>query len=86
MNAPKTFLQLVWTFVRQYEKKMGKRIDHISRQCMDDLQCYAWPGNIRELRNVIERALIVSNGRTLKVQPTPQGSCRHSRGSNFGRG
>ena len=66
-ERPEDIPQLIWTFVRQYEKKMGKRIDHISRQGMDDLQRYAWPGNIRELRNVIERALIVSNGRTLKV-------------------
>ncbi len=58
---------LVLAFVREYENKMGKRIDHISRQCMENLQRYAWPGNIRELRNVIERALIVTSGRTLEV-------------------
>ena len=49
---------LVWAFVRQYEKKMGKRVDHIPRKSMDKLQQYTWPGNVRELRNVIERALI----------------------------
>ena len=59
--------QLVWTFVRQYEKKMGKRIDHISQKSMLDLQLYEWPGNVRELRNVIERSLIASSGRTLEV-------------------
>lgn len=60
---------LVWAFIREYEKKMGKRIDNITRKCMADLQCYHWPGNIRELRNVIERALIVCKGRTLQVAP-----------------
>jgi formate hydrogenlyase transcriptional activator len=60
---------LVWKFIRQFEKKMGRRVDHISSTCMDDLKRYAWPGNIRELRNVIERALIGSSGRTLKVRP-----------------
>jgi transcriptional regulator with GAF, ATPase, and Fis domain len=60
---------LVWTFVRQYEQKMGKRIDHIPRPCMDSLQRYPWPGNIRELRNVVERALIVCAGRTLAIGP-----------------
>ena len=60
--------QLVWTFVREYEGKMGKRVDHIPHQSMLDLQRYSWPGNIRELRNVIERALIMSNGRTLEVR------------------
>jgi transcriptional regulator with GAF, ATPase, and Fis domain len=59
--------ELVWTFVREYEKKIGKRIDNISRKCMDGLQRYAWPGNIRELKNVIERAMIVNSGRTLEI-------------------
>jgi len=58
---------LVWAFVRQYEKKMGKRIEHIPRRSMEDLQRYPWPGNARELRNVIEHAMIVSNGKTLDV-------------------
>ena len=64
---------LVWAFVRQYEKKMGKRVDHIPRKSMDKLQQYAWPGNVRELRNVIERALIECTGRTLDVH-LPQAS------------
>ena len=59
--------QLVWTFVRQCEEKMGKRIDHISHKSMLDLQLYTWPGNIRELRNVIERSLIMNSGRTLEA-------------------
>ncbi|MBI5895789.1 MAG: sigma 54-interacting transcriptional regulator [Desulfobacterales bacterium] len=59
---------LVWAFVRQYEKKMGKRVDHIPRKSMDNLQHYAWPGNVRELRNVIERALIGCVDRTLDVR------------------
>jgi len=59
--------QLVWTFVRQCEKKMGKRVDQIPHKSMLDLQRYTWPGNIRELRNVIERSLIMSSGRTLEV-------------------
>ncbi|MBC2709811.1 MAG: sigma 54-interacting transcriptional regulator [Desulfosarcina sp.] len=72
-ERPEDIPPLVLAFVRQYENKMGKRIDHISRQCMDDLQCYAWPGNIRELRNLIERALIVTSGRTLEVS-LPRGA------------
>lgn len=59
--------QLVWTFVRQYGKKMGKRVDHIPRKCMSNLQRYPWPGNIRELRNVVERSLIVSSGSALEM-------------------
>ena len=68
---------LVWTFIRQYGKKMGKRVDHIPRKCMTDLQRYTWPGNIRELRNVVERALIVSSDSTLEV-PEPSGTSAES--------
>ena len=72
-ERPEDIPPLVWTFIRQYESKMGRRIDHMPHQCMDELQRYAWPGNVRELRNVIERALIVCNSRTLKVHP-PNGT------------
>jgi PAS domain S-box-containing protein len=71
-ERPEDIPPLVWTFVRQYEKKMGKRIDHISRKSMENLQHYPWPGNARELRNVVEHAMIVSNGRTLTLT-RPQG-------------
>jgi len=64
---------LIWTFVRQYEGKMGKRISKIPSKSMDKLQHYAWPGNVRELRNMIERAMIVSTGKTLNVNP-PRGT------------
>jgi transcriptional regulator with GAF, ATPase, and Fis domain len=59
--------ELVWTFVREYGEKMGKKINKISKSTMEDLQRYSWPGNIRELRNVIERAMIISPGNTLSV-------------------
>ena len=66
-ERPEDIPLLVWTFVRQYEKKMGKRIDHIPRKSMETLQRFPWPGNARELRNVIEHAMIVSSGKTLDV-------------------
>jgi len=66
-ERPEDVPLLVWAFVRQYEKKMGKRIDHIPRKSMEDLQHYLWPGNARELRNVVEHAMIVSSGKTLEV-------------------
>jgi formate hydrogenlyase transcriptional activator len=58
---------LVWAFVRQLEKKMGKQIENISKRCMEALQHYPWPGNVRELRNVIEHAMIVTHSKTLLV-------------------
>jgi len=60
---------LVWAFVRQFEKKMGKRVDSISRKNMEALQHHSWPGNVRELRNVIEHAMILSSGRNLNFPP-----------------
>lgn len=60
--------QLVWEFVRKFEKSMGKRIDSISRSSMDALKGYAWPGNVRELRNVIEHAMIISRSGRLGVK------------------
>jgi transcriptional regulator with GAF, ATPase, and Fis domain len=62
---------LVWAFVRQFEKKMGKRVDSISRKNMEALQHHSWPGNVRELRNAIEHAMIVSSGRNLAF-PSPK--------------
>jgi len=68
-QRPEDIPLLVWAFVRQFEKKMGKRIDHIPRKTMEDLQHYPWPGNARELRNVVEHAMIVCSGKTLDVHP-----------------
>jgi len=68
-ERPEDIPPLVWHFVRQFEHKMGRRIDHIPRSDMHELMGYAWPGNARELKNLIERAMIVCNSRTLKVHP-----------------
>jgi len=58
---------LVKHFVNQLGKKLGKRIDSIPQETMEALQNYDWPGNIRELRNVIERAAIVTQGNQLTL-------------------
>jgi PAS domain S-box-containing protein len=63
---------LVWRFVDEFAKAFGKRIEAIPRENMAALQRYSWPGNIRELRNVVERAMIVSNGSRLTIAvPSP---------------
>jgi formate hydrogenlyase transcriptional activator len=59
---------LVWRFVEEFSKAFGKQIDAISRENMAELQQYRWPGNIRELRNVVERAMIVASGPRLTLQ------------------
>jgi len=58
---------LVHNFVNKYSRRMGKRIESVSRETMDALCRYAWPGNIRELQNLIERAVLLSSGPALRV-------------------
>jgi PAS domain S-box-containing protein len=58
---------LVRHFVQQFSRQLGKTIDSIPAATMTALCEYPWPGNIRELQNVIERAVIVSTGPVLKV-------------------
>ncbi len=59
---------LSWTFVKEFGNSMGKRIEEIAEESMSALRNYHWPGNIRELRNVIERAMILSQGPKLYVK------------------
>jgi PAS domain S-box-containing protein len=59
---------LAWSFVREFGRTMGRKIDSIPHATMETLKSYPWPGNIRELRNVIERAMIVAQGPTLQVE------------------
>jgi formate hydrogenlyase transcriptional activator len=61
---------LVEYFVERYAKRAGKRISHINKNTLDMLQAYDWPGNIRELQNVIERAVILCEGGALRVDET----------------
>jgi len=60
---------LVWSFVKQFEKSMGKLIESVPRKDMEALMNYNWPGNIRELKNVIERAMILCTGKILNIEP-----------------
>jgi transcriptional regulator with GAF, ATPase, and Fis domain len=54
-------------FLEIFNKKMARKIDHVSIATMEALQKYSWPGNVRELRNVIERAVINSSGLKLRL-------------------
>jgi len=58
-------------FVRQFGKRYGKDIRTISDRALDLLRTHAWVGNVRELRNVIERAVIVASDETLRVEHLP---------------
>lgn len=59
---------LVWHFVNGFNSRMGRRVESISQRTMDALQRYSWPGNIRELRNLIEHAMILTTESTLRIQ------------------
>jgi PAS domain S-box-containing protein len=71
---------LLWRFVEEFSRTFGKRIDSIDKETVTALQRYAWPGNIRELRNVVERAMIVATSRRLSI-PLPQVSAAATRRS-----
>jgi transcriptional regulator with GAF, ATPase, and Fis domain len=58
---------LVEYFIDRYASREGKKIRSVTKRTMDLLQAYDWPGNIRELQNVIERSVIVSETETLLV-------------------
>jgi formate hydrogenlyase transcriptional activator len=58
---------LVEHFISQIGSDMGKKIDKIPQKVMEQFKAYDWPGNIRELRNVIERSLITSPGSTFQL-------------------
>jgi PAS domain S-box-containing protein len=55
-------------FLNKFNKRYNRKIKNIPRNIMEMLSSYSWPGNIRELENVIERAAIISPGHNLKVE------------------
>jgi formate hydrogenlyase transcriptional activator len=58
---------LVEYFVGRYAGATGKNLRHIAKETLRALRAYQWPGNIRELQNVVERAVILSEGDTFEV-------------------
>ena len=72
--------ELVEYFVARYAQKAAKNIRHIARATLDQMKAYRWPGNIRELQNVVERAVILTDTDTFTVdeswlrgEPGPSG-------------
>jgi transcriptional regulator with GAF, ATPase, and Fis domain len=61
-------LPLVEHFTQKYCRKHGKEIKSISQKTQNNLKNYHWPGNIRELENVIERSVIITKGSNLQVE------------------
>jgi formate hydrogenlyase transcriptional activator len=61
---------LVEYLIERYAKKAGKKIRNIQKKTLELFQAYDWPGNIRELQNVIERAVVLCDGDTFSVDET----------------
>jgi formate hydrogenlyase transcriptional activator len=61
---------LVEYFVKRYAEKIGKQIRKIDKNTLALCQSYAWPGNIRELQNIVERSVILSTGDTFRIEET----------------
>ncbi len=57
---------LVWHFTHKFATRMGKNIEAIPEEVMEVIKLHDWPGNIRELQNFIERAVIMSTGSVLR--------------------
>lgn len=62
---------LVEWFVTKFSRKLGKKINKIPQRTMNALQTHHWPGNIRELSNIIESAIISSHDETLRISNMP---------------
>jgi formate hydrogenlyase transcriptional activator len=58
---------LVQFLINKYSARIGKRVETVSQETMQRLVAYRWPGNIRELENVLERAVILATGPTLEI-------------------
>ena len=59
---------LVEYFVKRYAEKAGKQICKIDKNSLELCQSYPWPGNIRELQNIVERSVILSSGDTFWIE------------------
>jgi len=68
-RRPQDIPLLVRHFVAEFAARMGRPAPRVADETMENLVRYAWPGNIRELRNVMERAVILTRGATLQVAP-----------------
>jgi len=66
---------LVDTFIREYNRRLGKNVRGVDQKVMDRFLEHPWPGNIRELENVIQRALIMASGAMIRIEDLPPSLC-----------
>jgi DNA-binding NtrC family response regulator len=63
--------ELIWWFVNEFSAEAGRAITEIDRRTLDIFEAYSWPGNIRQLRNVVRAAMILGTGSTLSILQMP---------------
>jgi two-component system response regulator HydG len=68
---------LIDQLITEFADRNGQQIDGIRPEALDLLECYPWPGNIRELRNTIERAVVLCPGRIIQVDDLPDSVRAH---------
>jgi transcriptional regulator with GAF, ATPase, and Fis domain len=68
-ERPEDIPLLVQSFVQEFAASFGKHIENVDQTCIAALQRYPWPGNIRELRNAVERSMILATGPLLQINP-----------------
>lgn len=83
-ERPDDILPLAYHFVQHFNAEFGKNVKGFSRAAEKYLLDYDWPGNIRELRNVIERAIILESSDTLKLELLPREMLSQPTGSSAG--
>jgi DNA-binding NtrC family response regulator len=72
-DRPEDVPLLAQHFLRMYQAKMGKKVTSITPGAMEALVCHRWMGNVRELENVIERAVVLTSREVVDVEDLPQG-------------
>jgi two-component system response regulator PilR (NtrC family) len=81
-EKPEDVPALAEHFLEKYRKAMGKRVQAISDAALECLEAYHWPGNVRQLENVIERAVALETAEVVQIDNLP----RELRGGRAGRG
>jgi DNA-binding NtrC family response regulator len=65
-------IELAFYFLNRAAERAGKRITHLEQPVLDALRRYSWPGNIRELENAIERAVVMADGSEIRLVDLPE--------------
>jgi len=79
-DRPDDIQELVWFSIARHQRRMGRRVERVTRSTMNALKRYDWPGNVRELQNVVARAMILSTKDVLEVNETFSGGRRDGAG------